>query len=383
MHIKPRHLLILLVFLGLTLRIANLDAKPLWLDEQYSLETAENLYTVLTAFTTPDTTGYPQIFYTPPFYYILLHLAMGIGSDVFLLKLLFSVIPGILIIIVVYLLAKDLYGEKVALVSAFLVTIAPMAIILSQLLRYYALHTLFTLLSLLFLYRIMRSRDKISWTGFVIFNVLNLYTHYFAFFVIVGELAYVVWYRNAFDRKKIVIALSLIFILFAPWLIIISTQLPYFEPSSVERFTKTTPSEMVLYTLYKIPVGVRRPVTIDWIMTALLLVPLVYAISLFGIIKTTERRNLALALSIILSVILIPLLLHLFVSTIPLLSSRYQWFLFPLYFMVFAVGLNRLGAAHRRLDCGVLLFITIVFSVILYDYYFLLNGDSWSLLVGV
>jgi len=384
---KETWILILLIVLGLFLRSFLLDSKPLWGDEIYSLDvsTPPILETFNEMITGDGGTDYPQLFYTPPLYYVMLHFALAFTENIFILKFLFSVIPGVLIIPVVYFFMKRMFNERAGLIAALLVAVAPTAIVLSQLLRYYPLHTLFTLLSLFSLYLLIERNEKKYWVLFIASNALNLYTHYFAVFVILGEVLFFLYIRNRFISKKgFFISMVVILLLFLPWMFMFVNQLPNFEGGPT-KLTKTAPIDSLLYTSYKIPLGIRRPALVDWKIVGLVFLPVFYLVFLYGILRTRKQdgRKICLLLTILFTVVLSPILINLATPDmykIPLLISRYQWFLFPLYFMVVSAGLSFMNKKAATL---ILVLFMVVYAYLLYDYYFLISKENWAYLVGV
>src|SRR5439155_8040522 len=109
----------------------------------------------------------------------------------------------------VYLAGRELVSKRAALVAALLVTVNPLIVWYSQETRSYALLMLLTTVSLLFFVRALRApagaggRDVVGWA---IASALALATHYFALFVVLPQLAWLVYARRELRHVKITAA---------------------------------------------------------------------------------------------------------------------------------------------------------------------------------
>src|SRR3989338_10447644 len=127
---KPKALTILLlgiILLGLFLRLYQLDIENLWQDEGFTLMEVDRP-TLKDSFLA--VWGPPEG--TPPFYFLLLHLWVRVGgSSDFNLRLP-SVIFGVISISLLFLVGKELFGVRTALMSAFIMSISMLQILYSQ-----------------------------------------------------------------------------------------------------------------------------------------------------------------------------------------------------------------------------------------------------------
>ncbi|MCB9076715.1 MAG: glycosyltransferase family 39 protein [Anaerolineaceae bacterium] len=172
-----RVMLFLIVLGGLALRLYRLGQQSLWYDETVSAFLAGQSIPDLIAHTARDI--------HPPGYYLLLHVwTVLAGNNEFSLAF-FSVICGLLIIPLTYVLAYWLTNRPVALWSALLVTVSPFNIWYSQEVRMY---TLGAALGLVAAYTLIKGTetDRLQlWLGYVIVAAVGLYTlYYFAFLLI-------------------------------------------------------------------------------------------------------------------------------------------------------------------------------------------------------
>lgn len=167
---------LLVLLLGLALRLYRLDWQSLWYDEVFSVTLSHLSWPAMHAELIKDVVH-------PPLHYYVLHLWMVLfGQGEFQARLL-SVVFGTLSIGAIYLLARYLFDERAALVSALLLAVSQTAIHYSQEARTYAQLLFLTLCCSYLFIRALRSGDAGRWWLFVASTILLLYTHYYSLFV--------------------------------------------------------------------------------------------------------------------------------------------------------------------------------------------------------
>ena len=166
----------------------------------------------------------------PCFFKFLVYFWVNLGQSEFILRLL-PFIFGALSIIVIYRTAKLLFDQKVGLISALLLSFSPLHIYYSQEFTHYSLTLLLALLAVHYLVRAIRENETCLWIYFTLFNVLMLYTHYFAILLLITENVFFFYSRKGYEHitKKWVFSQLLILLLYLPWLIIVILQLHYFS----------------------------------------------------------------------------------------------------------------------------------------------------------
>ncbi|MBM3134452.1 MAG: hypothetical protein FJZ89_04020, partial [Chloroflexi bacterium] len=151
----------------------------------------------------------------PPLYYYLLHFwQQAFGQSERAVRAL-SVLSGVLLVLVTYLLGRRLRGAAVGLLAAFLAAVSTFQVYYSQETRMYILAALLSGVSVyllaLFVVRPDTSQSKVSGrptsaealttnggivllAAWVVVTAAALYTHYFAFTVVLAEnLAFGLW----------------------------------------------------------------------------------------------------------------------------------------------------------------------------------------------
>ncbi len=186
--------LLLIVLLAFLLRLYRLDHQSLWYDEGFSVYLARMSLGEITARTASDI--------HPPLYYYLLHLWLGpFGDSEFVLRF-FSLVFGLLTVPLIYALGRRLLGTASGLLAALLLAISPLYLWYSQEARMY---TLVTFLCLATSYLLLRGLEEASkgalfWGFYAFLNVLAVYSHFYAFFVLAFHMLFLsVWW--AVNRK--------------------------------------------------------------------------------------------------------------------------------------------------------------------------------------
>ncbi len=226
-----RQLLIPTILMGFALRLYKLGQQSLWYDETVSAFLASQSSVDLIEHTARDI--------HPPGYYLLLHLwQINTGNSEFALAF-FSLIFGVLLIPLTYILAQYLVNKPVGLLAAFFIAISPYNVWYSQEVRMYTLGAVLGLIAAFCSLRALIAGMALTkgialtkgtatttwwyWLGYILAAAIGLYTlYYFAFLLIVLNLFYLfyLFYPNLKSAalKTLLIANALLFILYLPWL---------------------------------------------------------------------------------------------------------------------------------------------------------------------
>lgn len=200
-------MLAVVLILGFLLRGINLN-QSLWLDEATQV--------ILSSTSVKNIILQRGADFHPPLSYILLHFWMYFGTGEIWLRLL-SVIFGVLTIYVTYLIAKNLFNKNIGIVSAFLFSIAPYHIYYSQEVRMYAEVAFFATVSVYFFYELIKKDSLKNYSGYILASLALIYIHYEGIFLLVAQLSFLMILRKD-QLVKFLKALSLIFLLYLPWL---------------------------------------------------------------------------------------------------------------------------------------------------------------------
>jgi mannosyltransferase len=174
------------ILLAFALRVYALDGPALRGDEAFSVLFARHapgeMFRLFTASTEPH----------PPLSFLVLHYwGRWAGESEYALRFT-SVCAGVLVVPLMYVLGRTLWGGQVGLVAAALLAFNPFYIWHAQEARMYAMSAAFCMASsVLFLAVLGRARGALgrrpAWVGWVAYGLvtaLAIYTHYYAFLVV-------------------------------------------------------------------------------------------------------------------------------------------------------------------------------------------------------
>ncbi|NIM97944.1 MAG: hypothetical protein GTO24_07675 [candidate division Zixibacteria bacterium] len=168
----------LIVMLGAALRFYDIGAESYWQDEIYEVYKAQGRLGPIVDVVQSG---------APPVYHILAHLWVTAFGTSELAARSLSTVAGIISIAVMYVVARELFGKRVALISAFLIAISEFQIHYSQEFRFYSLFLLMTSLSFLSYIRALRSKKLGYFFLYVVASGLMYYTHTFGIFVLLAQ----------------------------------------------------------------------------------------------------------------------------------------------------------------------------------------------------
>jgi len=221
--IWPSLALLGLIVLAFVLRVYRLPAQSLWYDEGVSWTMTRLSLPALTTWTADDI--------QPPLYYYMLWPWVRLaGTSEYGLRFA-SIFFGTLTVPLLWVSARRLLWPGAAWLAALILTLSPLHVYYAQEARMYTLLTFLGLLSSYLLLRWLEAgspnlRSPSVW-AYVLTAVAALYTHYFAFFLLVAHALYILyrWWgqtRSGHPLKpNILTALSAaiaIAILYLPWL---------------------------------------------------------------------------------------------------------------------------------------------------------------------
>ncbi|MCO6450010.1 MAG: glycosyltransferase family 39 protein [Caldilineales bacterium] len=213
--------LFILIVLGFALRLYHLDVQSLWYDEGVTAQVARLGVGELARWTANDI--------QPPLYYLLVGgwlrlLDPWAGPLAFVMRGL-SAVAGVLLIPIIWALARRLWDERAGLLAAALATISPLMVYYSQEARMYALLTMLVAAVALIAVR-WAGEGRVRWTSvlaYIFLGLAALYTHYFAGFALAALALYwlLVWWKTTKNSRSLVLFLAanvIVVLGFLPWL---------------------------------------------------------------------------------------------------------------------------------------------------------------------
>jgi hypothetical protein len=159
--------------LGAVLRVFNLGAQSLWLDELSSVIVSRADWRGVIAATIAGDT-------VPPLFNLLLHVALQFGSGEVAARAL-SCALSVATVPLFYVLAREMFDARVAFVAALALALGPFHVLYAQEARMYALLAFCSLAAITFFQRGWRDGGKGAWTAFTVAMALTTYAHTLGF----------------------------------------------------------------------------------------------------------------------------------------------------------------------------------------------------------
>lgn len=200
--------IVVLAIAYVAVRLWRLTDSCLWFDEIFSIHVAVHSWNTILSFTAQDLIH-------PPLFYILLKLWINIGGEgVFWVRLL-PVIFSIAALVPFFLLMQELrIGRWVRALALFFIAFNGSLIKYAQEVRMYSLLMCLSLFSIwLFSRYFIKGKNLVP---LIIINILMIYSHYFGWFVVVGEVTAIVIFQHI-KIRAILIMFGSILLAFLPW----------------------------------------------------------------------------------------------------------------------------------------------------------------------
>lgn len=354
-------MLVALTAVGLLLRLYNLGYNSLWLDEASTLTFARQSLAGIWASTAGGE-------FNPPLFYWMEHIMLVFGDSEFLLRLLPALL-GVLTIPIFYFVGATFRDKNTGIIAAALLTFAPFHIMYSQEARAYAPMLFFFALSLPFYFKALRTNDLSSWILFGILSSLAFWTHFYAFvpvgiLLLFGLAAQAGALREDLWRARNLLIGGLAFVLASLPLIIVTTGL------FVER-TAAAPT----YGIQSLPIiyeTVRQVSGYNEFVMILFLVLFVVGTAFVW----RDNRQGALLL---ITMMVLPLIVSLLLSTSMPMLPRYLIYLLPFYFVGIAASYQALFTVFPEKK-AIYLFIVVIMLLsvpFLASYYTEYQKNDW------
>ncbi len=287
-------------------------------------------------------TGVPH----PPLWFFILHfwnISFGIGS---VSSRILPIIFGLLSIFMIHKLAKFMFNQKVANLSAFFLAICPILIDYSRIVDKYSLFIFLSIINFYTFIRFLKDGTKKNWIFLLASSFFLAQTHFYSMFLFFVEFLYLLF--NPHCRCKIK-KVSFIFLIvgctFIPQLLLTIKyglfDFPYNEPWHDMLFPPNTNTIFNLF--YHIVIG-----GIKWFGVLML------ALFYFIYIRTKDKNLLSNLLFIFLPILFF--ILSFFINI-----RHYQIiFLLPFYLLYFSKYLHTISVNIKH----VIILIIIILSTI-------------------
>jgi mannosyltransferase len=180
-----------LIVLAAALRLSTLTEQSFWYDESFTA--VHVLHTGLGA--TLKALVHSEN--TPPLWYLLAWVDVRLFGDGALALRLPSALAGIATVPVVWAIGNALSGRRAASIGAAIVAVNPLFVWYSQEARAYGLFVFFAALAMLCFVRLLREPSTTRAAWFALSGALALLTHYFAVFLLIPMVLWLLRDRSA------------------------------------------------------------------------------------------------------------------------------------------------------------------------------------------
>ena len=360
-------LLMAIILLAFILRVSFLEPRQFAVDEEFTFSFIQNSpEKMLDLFQTSEP--------LPPLYPFMARTILLFSGSIYWIRMA-SVLFGVISVFVSYLIAKELFNNHIALLTALLVAFNPLCVFYSQQIRAYSLLMLLFLLLVFLLIKLSKESKKSMLLLLGLVNVLILYTHYQGASILLTE---VVFLGLLVKRKQIslvqgIIPLAIAGVLFLPWISILWKQL-HFEKGIGYGGTLLD----FVYIFYKFAIGANASFLLESQPSLLILVPILTILFFYGIFLLIVKKAWCVPFFFML-----PLLFSIvFVWVNPLmLHFRHISYLIPIYLMASAFALTQLKQKNTIIT--LIFTITLLWFNIIIIYYGLVLIPDWNTFMGL
>lgn len=211
-------------------RLIELGGRPMWYDEAMAvLQSQKGLAAMLFGTLTVENGVAANVH--PLLYHTLLWVwDQIVGTEPASVRLL-SVLVGLGVVVVGFVLARQLFADRVAMLTGWALALSPFQVHYSQEARMYALLALFLLGATLVYWRALHRGRVVHWLAFGLLAAAAQYTHNLAAVYLVPLCATPVILRRRKQMLQTLGAGLLALALYLPWLLRLPTQLARVQES--------------------------------------------------------------------------------------------------------------------------------------------------------
>ncbi len=184
---------------ALFLRIYELDAESLWLDEAYAVNhVADRGFLEVLSRSLPDG--------NPPLYYILLdHWIWLFGGSEYSVRMP-SVLFSVFSVGLIYKVGSLLLDKATGLLASLIFALSAYQVHFAQEARVYSMMVFLCLSSFYFFLRLFQGKNYRIFAGYVLSSAALMYSHYFGLFIVIAQ-ALFVWVSTFSINTQIILLL--------------------------------------------------------------------------------------------------------------------------------------------------------------------------------
>ncbi len=357
---KRRITAALIMTAGGLLRLYHIGYQSLWLDE------AHKTFNALKSAREILAQGIQNL--DCPYHFMLHFWIKAFGQSEAAIRM-FSCIPGIIFLLLIYKASGDMISRKAQIPSLVLATISPIHIFYSQEAAVYSLVILCSLASVWLLHRSLRSDSTITWAGFAATTVFLIYILAHGIFIFAAEIFYVLFRfkRSIMREKKCLIALASVALISLPKAVLLLIQVKIDANPWIPDLEWDFPIRTFAY-FSLLGVNIPRLITVK---TAMILgFPCLVFMFFKGLLQTQGAGSL------LRFYFLAPLALTIATSLrkANYCPGRYEVVIFPALLLIIAAGYA--ASRNKLLKAIVGLCIIVASGLVLHTYYFAYNKSN-------
>jgi 4-amino-4-deoxy-L-arabinose transferase-like glycosyltransferase len=219
-------------------------------------------------------------------YYTLLWAWMNLFGKSLVATRMLSLMAGLGIIILTYLLAKELFDNRVAILAMALVALSPFQVRYAQEIRMYAFLAFWLLLATLAYLKGTKTMRWYWWAVFAFSSALAQYTHNLAAFYLIALATVPLFSKNWKSLKAVIVSGFMAIILYLPWLV----HLPSQFAKIVQAYWIERPGPEKVFTLL-LTYTTYLPLPDKWILPATFVALLVFSLAVWQTVKSRNTQN--------------------------------------------------------------------------------------------
>ncbi len=319
--------------LAFLIRFWHIDSNQIAIDEPFTIFHAQQSFGELMQLFTQEN--------NPPLHFILLHFWIKLfGTSVMSVRFI-SVLFGALTIIPLYKTGKEFFNEKVGIITSLLFCFSNINIFEAHDTRVYTILLFLTTWSFYFLLKLHYTPGKKSnviWL--TVINILMLYAHFTAFFVLFSQVL-IVFIISDFRKKALKQA-------FISWVLTGVGFLPYL-PVFITRFTTSSENESWVHetnwgSLYEVLRRLSNEPIVAVVFILVLITFLVYYIKKVGLPFSTYGK------ASILWFIIPYFAIFLYSFKMPMFMDKYLMFTTGGLYLTIAIGVSSIKIKNQYLS---------------------------------
>lgn len=294
-----------------------------------------------------------------PLYFYLLKIWLFFTGNSFIAMRLLSVLLGVLGVIFFARFAKQYFSTKTALLATAILALSGFHISYSITARMYSLLFLLVVLALHCMFDMIFTKKKYALTGFIITNILILYTHFFGIFFLLFETIVLYIYKNKLNIKKTLLGYGALIVSSIPFGLFMLIQIwRRIQGTSYADWMPQTP-------VRDIWIAIRAMSSNDILAYLFITLILIFFIRQIVHFKETNKENTIkkiMALGAIICFIL-PSIITLIT---PIFAWRYFFIVYPVFILIIAMSVREIFIGKLYYWAIAIILLLLTLSVMTY-----------------